>query len=113
MRELSLIDEMLYVADGDSAVAGDTATERLERLLLRLQRTSPAERFRVIEQIEVLHRQADFDHARAVAREIEAGEKVREWKERVEESRGDLREEASERLAEVRAAAASVAEEAA
>jgi hypothetical protein len=110
---LSPIDELLYSLDGESAVASDVATARLEAMLARIRQTTFEERIRLVDQIDVLHRQADFDHARAVAREIEAVERVREWKERVAESKGELAEQAGERLADARATAAAITEEAA
>lgn len=112
MSELSLFDELLYQLDGESSVAGDRASAQLEHVLGRIRRASPEVRARLLDDIDKLHRQADFDHARAIAREIEAAERVREWKQRAAESKGELAEQARERLAHARATAESVAEEA-
>jgi hypothetical protein len=109
--DLSLFDELLYELDGESVVAIDVATERLERVLARIRKATPAERANVVVQVSALHRQAEFDHARALSREIEAVERVRDWEKRVAASKGELAEQAREREAAARATAASIAEE--
>jgi hypothetical protein len=113
VSELSLIDELLYQVDGESVVAADRAAAELERVLAKIRAATPEQRTRILDEIDKLHRQAEFDHARAVAREIEAAERVREWKQRASESKGELADQARERLEQARATAEGITQEAA
>jgi signal transduction histidine kinase len=108
---MTLIDELLYELDGESAALGDAATTRLDAVLAKVRRLDPPTRARLLDDLALLVKEAEADLEAVNRRRSKAQSTANDWKQRGAATSGRLAAEAAVNETRAREEVAAIEQE--